>query len=210
VPIDPTEGDPIVAMVEERQRVKRDQSLPAGERRRTERSLKLVSNSGAYGIFSEFNPRERLKGHTTPVTVHGRHQESFGDRVSAPEDAGRYCFPPFATVITGAARLMLAILERCVTDLGGTWAFCDTDSMAIVATRNGGLVPCPGGTIDGPDGPAVLALSFDQVDEIRERINALNAYNRDVVPDILKLEAQSWCYSISAKRYALFEFRDDG
>jgi len=210
VPIAPTEGDPIVAMVEERQRVKRDQSLLEGERQRADRSLKLVSNSGAYGIYSEFNPRERLKGHTTPVTVHGRHQESFGDRVPAPEDAGRYCFPPFATVITGAARLMLAILERCVTDLGGTWAFCDTDSMAIVATRNGGLVACcSGGNINGPDGPAVLALSFDQVDEIRERINALNPYNRDVVPDILKLEAQSWCYSISAKRYGLFTHDDD-
>jgi len=210
VPIDPTEGDPIVAMVEERQRVKRDQSIGEGERRRTERALKLVGNSGAYGIFSEFNPRERLKGHTTSVTVHSRQQEPFGDRVSAPEDAGRYCFPPFATVITGAARLMLAILERCVIDLGGTWAFCDTDSMAIVATRDGGLVPCPGGTIDSPDGLAVLALSFDQVDEIRERINALNPYNQEVVPDILKLEAKSWCYSISAKRYALFTYDDNG
>jgi hypothetical protein len=30
VPIDPTEGDPVVAMVEERQRVKRDLPLPEG------------------------------------------------------------------------------------------------------------------------------------------------------------------------------------
>ena len=81
---------------------------------------------------------------TTPVVVHGR-KEPFSDRVAAPEDPGRYCFPPFASCITGAARLMLAMLERCVTDLGGTWAFCDTDSMAIVATDEGGLVPCPGG-----------------------------------------------------------------
>jgi hypothetical protein len=115
-----------------------------------------------------------------------------------------------ATVITGAARLMLALLERCVTDLGGTYAFCDTDSMAIVATGQGGFVPCPGGTVEGPDGPGVQALSFAQVDEIRQRINALNPYDRTVVPDILKLEAQSWCYSISAKRYALFDFDDDG
>jgi hypothetical protein len=210
VPIDPTDGDPIVAMVEERQRVKRDQSLPEGERRRTERALKLVSNSAAYGIYSEFNPREPLKGQTTPVTVHSRHEGSFGDRVAAPEDAGRYCFPPFAMVITGAARLMLTILERCVTDLGGTYAFCDTDSMAIVATPSGGLVPCPGGPIEGPDGPAVLALTFDQVDEIRERLNALNPYGRKIVPDILKLEETSWCYSISAKRYALYTYENHG
>jgi hypothetical protein len=210
VTIDPGRGDPIIAMVEERQRVKRSSTIADGERRRTERALKLVGNSGAYGIFSEFNPRERLKGHTTPVTVYSRRRDPFGDRVSAPEDGGKYCFPPFATVITGAARLMLAILERCVTDLGGTYAICDTDSMAIVATSEGGFVPYPGGTAEGPEGPGVLALSFAQVDEIRQRVNALNPYDRTVVPDILKLEAQSWCYSISAKRYALFVFDDKG
>ena len=40
---------------------------------------------------------------------------------------------------------MLALLERCVADRGGTYAMCDTDSMAIVATKDGGPVPCPGG-----------------------------------------------------------------
>ena len=71
-------------------------------------------------------------------------------------------------------------------------------------------MPCPGGTIEGPDGRNVRALSFAQVDEIRQRINTLNPYDPGVVPDILKLEAQSWCCSISAKRYALFRFEDDG
>ena len=47
----------------------------------------------------------------------------------------------------------MAMLEQCVTELGGTWAFCDTDSMAIVSTENGGLVACPGGPIRGRDGP---------------------------------------------------------
>ena len=42
---------------------------------------------------------------------------------------------------------MLALLERCVTDLGGTYAMEDTDSMAIVATQRGGLIECEGGTI---------------------------------------------------------------
>ena len=42
---------------------------------------------------------------------------------------------------------MLALLERCVTDLGGTYAMEDTDSMAIVATQRGGLIECPGGPI---------------------------------------------------------------
>jgi hypothetical protein len=40
---------------------------------------------------------------------------------------------------------MLAMLEHEVTNRDGAWAFADTDSMAIVATEHGGLIPCDGG-----------------------------------------------------------------
>ena len=39
--------------------------------------------------------------------------------------------PLLGVLITGAARLMLAITERLVLDEGLDWAFCDTDSMAL-------------------------------------------------------------------------------
>ena len=81
-----------------------------------------------------------------PVTCYGIDPEPFLCQVRNPEHAGEYCFPPLASLITAAARLMLALLERCVTDLGGTYAMEDTDSMAIVATQRGGLIECPGGT----------------------------------------------------------------
>ena len=42
---------------------------------------------------------------------------------------------------------MLALLEYSVTRLGGTYAMEDTDSMAIVATRHGGNIPCKGGAL---------------------------------------------------------------
>ena len=151
VEADPMARDPMVTIVEERQRVKRDGHLPEVEKHRLVTALKVVGNAGSYGIYSEFNARTPRKGETTKVQVFGR-KDSFFDRVAAPEDPGRYCFPPFAAWITGAARLMLAVLERCVTDLGGTWVFCDTDSMAIVATPDGGLVPCPGGPERPSDG----------------------------------------------------------
>lgn len=203
--IDPFVKDPMATMVEERQRVKRSDDLPQTERSRLSAALKIVANSGSYGIYSEFNPRERRRGVTTPVLVHGR-KEPFFDRVAAPEDPGRYCFPPFASCITGAARLMLALLERCVTDQGGTWAFCDTDSMAIVSTKRGGLIACTRGPERLPDGRAgVRALSHEQVRDIRQRFTTLNPYDPGAVPDILKLEVISHCYAISAKRYALYD-----
>ena len=205
--IDPLLKDPMAMMIEERQRVRDDTTLANLDRDRLSAVLKMVANAGAYGIYSEINPRARRKGETTPVLVHGR-KEAFRDRVTAPEDPGRYCFPPFASCITGAARLMLALLERCVTDLGGTWAFCDTDSMAIVATETGGLVPCPGGPLRTPEAAdAVQALSNDQVEAIRRRFVSLNPYDPVAVPQILKRETSNpvTCLAISAKRYALYD-----
>lgn len=118
---------------------------------------------------------------------------------------------------------MLALLEKCVTDLGGTYAMEDTDSMAIVATERGGLVECPGGpfrTAKGAEG--IKALSRRQVKEISDRFRLLNPYDPDAVPgSVLKIEddnfdpnskqqRQLWCCAISAKRYVLLLKNEDG
>jgi hypothetical protein len=52
------------------------------------------------------------------------------------EKPGRYFHPLLGTLITGAARLMLALAEHQVTEQNLDWAFCDTDSIAIANTRN--------------------------------------------------------------------------
>ena len=210
--LDPTSEDPFQTMVEERQRIRRRIDIPDEEKRRLSTALKIVANAGSYGILSEFNRDELPKGKQVRVVVHGRDEAPFENRVGGPEDPGRYCFPPLATCITGAARFMLALLERCVTDLGGTWAFCDTDSMAIVCSESGGLVPCPGGLERLPDGSeAIRALSIDQVEALRERFKALNPYDQDAVPgSILKDEATAMCFAVSAKRYALYKIDKDG
>src|SRR6185437_6140451 len=103
------------------------------------------------------------------------------------------CFPPMASLITGAARLMLALLEHSVTELGGTYAMEDTDSMAIVATEKGGLIRCPGGSLKtGNNQEAVKALSWKQVQQIADRFAALNPYANDAVPgSILKIEGDN-------------------
>src|SRR5215475_8686603 len=112
------------------------------------------------------------------VTCYGLDPNPFTCRAAHPDDPGEYCFPPLASLITGAARLMLALLERCVTDLGGTYAMEDTDSMAIVATEHGDLIPCPGGLSRTMDAhPAVRALTWDQVEKISDRFRSLNPYS---------------------------------
>jgi hypothetical protein len=118
--------------------------------------------------------------------------EPYTCRVAQPDIPGEFCFPPLAALITGAARLMLALLERSAADLGGTYAMEDTDSMAIVATEHGGIVQCPGGREQTKKKqPGSMALSWAYVDKIISRCEAMNlrqppgserAYARDAVP----------------------------
>jgi len=118
---------------------------------------------------------------------------SLGDPFTVKHDAlevpGPFCFPPLAAATTGAARLMLGLLEHSVCELGGGFVFGDTDSLAIVATPEGGLIPCRDGDRQLSDGTtAVLALSFGQVGR----------------------RQQLYAYAISAKRYCLYGLGGNG
>ena len=101
------------------------------------------------------------------------------------------------------------MLERLVTDAGGSYAFCDTDSMAIVSTAKGGRVKCETAT-----GRTIRTLPWATVREILDRFDGLNPYE----PGLLEpwkvehesLERQLYCYAISAERYALYRTRADG
>jgi hypothetical protein len=139
----------------------------------------------------------------------------------AAVEPGEYFFPPLASLATAGARLLLALLERLISDAGGSWAFADTDSMAIVSTEHGGHVPCPGGPLRDPQGRAsVRALSWAQVDQIIDRFQQLSPYTGEHGPrSILELEdenfesgtrRQLYCYAISAKRYCLFTLDQAG
>jgi hypothetical protein len=127
VPIDPRDGELFKQVVEARQRVRQDESLTELEREARQRSLKLFSNSGSYGIFAQFT--RKASGEPKPVELFC--DRSFTAELAAPEEPGPFCFPPLAAFSTGAARLLLALLERLVTDAGGNWLCTDTDSMAI-------------------------------------------------------------------------------
>lgn len=214
VPIDPRRDDFFRKVIEERKRLANDPRLSDDERNRLDKALKVLANATSYGIFAEMIREEMAE--KIPVCCYGIDPKPFTCRVANPERAGEYCFPPLASLITAAARLMLALLERCVTDLGGTYAMEDTDSMAIVATQRGGLIEFPAGPYRRNGKPAIRPLSWAQVDAIAQRFAALSPYDRSAIPgSVLKIEddnfdpetgrqRQLWCLAISAKRYALF------
>lgn len=199
--VDPRRDDFFQRVIELR-RGTEIEALPESGRQRLSDFLKVLANSASYGIFAETNTQDG----SADVTV-----ERYGlDRLSvitqSPEEPGRWCFPPLAAFIAGSARLMLAMLERCVSDLGGVYAFCDTDSMAIVATEQGG-------TAGGSAEPH--RLSWADVDSIVARFERLKPYDRNAVAStLLKVEDENFdqartrvqlhCYAISAKRYCLY------
>ncbi len=212
IEVDPARDDFFRVIVEQRERLKRQRGLSDEEREWRRLLLKVIVNAASYGITAEINPTS-LGSASAPITVYALG-DPFTQRLHQLEQAGRYCFPPLAATITGAARLMLALLESCVSERKGSYVFSDTDSMAIVATEHGGLIACNGGQHQLPDGsPAVHALSYTEVDEIVARFASLSPYDPTLIGSILKIEDVNYdrdgqrlplhAYSISAKRYAL-------
>lgn len=105
--IDPRTEDLFRRVIEARARVKQDQGRSPEEREALQKALKILANSTGYGIFAELNPQDLPKDARPEVRVYGLGAP-FTTRTGAPEALGEYCFPPFATLTTAAARLRAA------------------------------------------------------------------------------------------------------
>jgi hypothetical protein len=203
VEVDPRKHDLFQIMVEQKQVYKTSNEALSY-------FLKICANSTSYGMFYELTPQKRFN----PVKVKvfsGEH--SHQQSVTVIEKPGEWYFPPIAALITGGAHLLLAMVERCITDQEGQYLFCDTDSMCIVASKDGGR-------LEGADGLCLKALSWKDVERITERFSSLNCYDRKKVPgSILKIEKvnfdgrkqiELFGFAISAKRYALYRYDAHG
>jgi predicted nucleic acid-binding Zn ribbon protein len=209
-------------VIEERKKLARNENLSTTERARLDPFYKLLANSTTYGIYTEMNRTIPSRREGRAIRVYGLERAFIDADPVAIEQPGAFCFPPLAANITAAARLMLALLERKVTDAGGSYAFVDTDSMAIVATKTGGAVACAGGEHRTPSGEdAVRALAWREVDHISEDFAGLNPYDQDAVSgSVLEIEKENFtatgrqrqlhCYAISSKRYALYTLDSRG
>ena len=140
VPIDPRTQDFFKTVIEERNRLGARTGLDESERKRLKKSLKTFGSATSYGIFAQMDRKE--SNEPVKLTCYGIDPEPYECARQASRVAGEFCFPPLASLITGGSHLLLALLERLVTDRGGTYAMEDTDSMAIVASQHGGLVAC--------------------------------------------------------------------
>jgi len=169
--------------------------------------LKILANSTSYGTYLELNPVKVEREKRPKITVYSGELVKKQLAPDTIEQPGRFYFPLLGALITSGGRLLLAMIEGCVRDAGGTYLCCDTDALTIVASKQGG-------TVQMPDGASINALSWENVDRIARRFDSLSPYNRTIVPDLLRLtkenfnkkgiQRQLYGLSIAAKRYALY------
>ena len=157
--------------------------------------LKIITNSTSYGIFVEINTNEKSN---VNLEIYGL--DKFETVKNKVEENGTMFNPIMGAFITSGARLILAITEKILENHEETYAFCDTDSMAV---------------------------PIERVEDIGDYFKDLNPYSFEA--DIFELEDENfepkdwndlkkgvkkdqkiplWFYGISAKRYVLYNIRD--
>lgn len=200
ISVDPRREDFFTRVIEYRKQNKADDRL--------QYFLKILANSTSYGTYLELNPVKIDASKRPKITVYSGehiHEQLAPDTIEKP---GSFNFPLLGALITSGGRLLLAMIERCVRDAGGTYLCCDTDALIIVASKEGGAVQMPDGA------SPINALSWQQVEGIMQRFDSLSPYNREIVPHLLRLtdenfdesgvQRQLFGLSIAAKRYALY------
>jgi hypothetical protein len=164
--------------------------------------LKILANSGSYGLFVELNPND---ADAAELHIYSG-EDYFPTHSDIVEEPGKWFAPHIASLITSGGRLLLAMLDKCITNARGTYLFCDTDSAAIVSTETRQQIAMPEGA------QPITALSWAEVQDVTDRFKSLNPYAID--GSILKIHKLNWDknkrqlqlygYSIAAKRYALY------
>jgi hypothetical protein len=202
ISVDPTKEDFFTRVIEYRKQNKTNDRL--------QYFLKILANSTSYGTYLELNP-VKVDASTRPNIVVYSGEHTFTQLApDSVEQPGSFYFPLLGALITSGGRLLLAMIERCVRDAGGTYLCCDTDALTIVASKPGGTVRMPGGA------PPIKALSWSEVDRIAAGFDSLSPYS-SVVPHLLRLtdenfdknndQQQLFGLAIAAKRYVLYTTR---
>jgi hypothetical protein len=210
--IEPSVDDFYKRLIELRQDIKRqiERASVADQLalKSDQQAIKILANATSYGIFVELNVEDLDEPEV--MICHGWRDQPWGVVSAKYEKPGRYFHPLVGALITGGARLMLALAENRALDEGLSWVFCDTDSLAISKPETldhatflrRALAVCDWFKPLNP---------YDEVDA--EKSSILQVENVNFCPgregNVECLEPL-YCLAVSAKRYALFNRSPDG
>lgn len=146
----------------------------------TQKILKIVANSSAYGIFIQLNTSTTMLSHK--VTMHGL--ESFDTQTTYIENPAPFFNPIISVFLTAGARLILAAVEHLLEQNNGYMVYCDTDAV-FVSPQHADLIQ----EFFVPLNPYSTDVKLFKIQEENGK----------------KLENVT-CLAISAKRYALYNY----
>lgn len=217
VEIDPYKDDLFQTVIQQRKLNKNNPTLSYW--------LKIFANS-IYGFFVETNLAYTPENKPVRVRVYAG-QETYEPkrRYEIEESHGNWYAPYIASLITSGGRLLLGLLEKCVIDAGGVWAWADTDALAIVANERGDPAKIESSEHGELITKMIKALSWAEINAITEKFESLNPYDRKLVPSLRLLNLTDDNYvdpqakarkqrqllgmSISSKRYDIYERHGD-
>lgn len=204
-PINPVEDDFYRRLIDIRNEIKaKRDTAPERDRARLDGeqlAAKILANATSYGIFVEIIASELPRAETR--LCFGPGASSFEVETSKSEEPGSFFHPLIATLITGAARLMLAMAETLAAKAGLDWAFCDTDSMAFTKPDE---IPSE----DFLQKAQSVARAFDELNPYAKRgpLLKIEEANFDLSnPGELQ---PLYAFCVSSKRYVLFNLAEDG
>jgi len=191
--VDPARDDVFKRLVDLRDNAKKNKDP-------VQQAIKIIANATSYGIFIEIVRDNAPK--PEPIRVYGGDGTCLETQSTAVEKPGKFFHPLLGTLITGAARLMLALSEQLTLDAGLDWVFCDTDSLAIArpeAMTHAEFMARAQGVIDWfvPLNPYKKPGSILQVEDINHH------------PETGEIEPL-FAWAFSSKRYTLFNIGPEG
>ena len=166
IDLDPRKDNLIQTFVEKRQEIKKQEKNRA-------QAIKILVNAMSYGIFIELNPEDRK----SDIEVYGL--DSFSASQNRYEKPDNFYPPLLAAMITSGSKLLLAMAEAKVKELGARHSYMDTASIFVPP---------------------------EYAEEITEYFQPLNPYNLDI-PLLKPEKVDYWFIGISSKRYPLYKFR---
>jgi hypothetical protein len=185
---DPRKDQLFKVLVEEGERFSRGESnyseIRSKVREKILPGVKALGNIGCFGSLIETREADLAPDHKEEVTLLS-DGEPFLAAVAHPEDPGPFACPVIAGLVTAGGQLLLAMVHRLVMDRGGIVAAWDTDGAHIVATLEGGTiyVETRGAHFyDVGVAQPVRALSWAEVEEIAATFEALNPFDRTLLP----------------------------
>jgi len=189
VTVNPRKENFIKRLIRKRLEIKQNTQTRDDFEKTIENTIKIISNTVAYGIYIQINSQKPQMNQNDTITVYGVDEKPFfvnQNTLSKKEIPAKHFNPILGVFMPSAARLLLAASENIITShKDGYFAYIDTDS---------------------------LMVSPKYANEIKQFFQKLNPYSFKNV-QMLKTEKDDngellenvLFYGISSKKYVLYE-----